>query len=197
VATERPGAPIEGGMSHALDRLVRVLEAGCMVLAATALCAIMLITVVDVMLRYVFDAPFSWSYTVVSQYLMVAAFFLSLSYTFREGGHMTLEIVMRRVRNPMVRNVVSAFGHAVAFILVAGILYAGVGRTWSAWVNAEVLPGVLPFPTWLSDVFVPVGCFVFELRLVYRVAREISAAIHGTPYVPLSPAPASSAGGAK
>lgn len=81
-----------------------------MVLASLSVLAIVCITVGDVGSRRLLQAPFAWSHDLITQYLLVAAFFLSLPYMARIGGHMSLDYLARRVRRPILRNLLSFFG---------------------------------------------------------------------------------------
>src|SRR3546814_15061757 len=57
------------------------LEDAAGILAAIVMFLIMVIATTDVMLRYVFNSPFSWSYDFNGLYLMTALFYLGLSGT--------------------------------------------------------------------------------------------------------------------
>lgn len=150
------------------DRWLRRLEQVAMFFVAAALFAMMMITVVDVVLRYAFNAPFSWAYDVIGNYLLVILFFLALSYTLREQGHIALDLVVRKIASVRARAAIALAGDLLALAFFIGILYEGVLTTRSAWINHYLLPGVMPLPTWLSHVFVPIGCAIIGLRVLYQ-----------------------------
>ncbi|HEY8710166.1 MAG TPA: TRAP transporter small permease subunit, partial [Burkholderiaceae bacterium] len=54
---------------------------------------LMLLAVADVALRYLFNAPLSWSYEMVSSYLMPGLFFLAVSHTLKAHGHVAVDIL--------------------------------------------------------------------------------------------------------
>ena len=60
-------------------RSISVVESLWAALASVCLFAIMVIVFLDVGLRYIFNSPLGWSYDVISLYLMVALFFLTVS----------------------------------------------------------------------------------------------------------------------
>jgi TRAP-type C4-dicarboxylate transport system permease small subunit len=150
------------------DRWLRRIEQVAMLLVAAALFSMMMITVVDVVLRYVFNAPFSWSYDVIGNYLLVVLFFLALSYTLREQGHIALDLVVRKIATVRARAALALIGDVLALALFVGILYEGAVTTHSDWVSHYLLPGVIPLPTWLAHVFVPIGCAIIVLRVLYQ-----------------------------
>ncbi|MEO7241868.1 MAG: TRAP transporter small permease subunit [Variovorax sp.] len=163
---EAPPAGSEAGWARAL----RGIENVAMGVVSLALFAIMVVTVVDVVRRYAFNAPLTWAYDVSGQYLMVAAFFLALSYTLRVDGHMKVDLLLVRVTSPLARDALVAVGDVLALVFFIALLVVSTQSTWTAWANAETLPGALPLPVWLSRMFVPLGTLILVLRLTYRVA---------------------------
>ncbi len=72
--------------STQLVRLLDRLENVAIVAAGLCLAVMMLVVTMDVVMRYGFNAPLGWVYDLVGKYLVVAAFFLAVSETFRRGG---------------------------------------------------------------------------------------------------------------
>ncbi|MGH8600679.1 MAG: TRAP transporter small permease [Burkholderiales bacterium] len=161
------------------DRWLRRIEQAAMLLVAAALFSMMMITVIDVVLRYVFNAPFSWSYDVIGNYLLVILFFLALSYTLREQGHIALDLAVRKIASVRARALLALVGDVLAFALFAGILYEGAVTTRSDWVSHYLLPGVIPLPTWLAHVFVPIGCAIIVLRVLYQALQHAACVATG------------------
>ena len=60
-----------------MDGIIAGIERLYRLVAATCLAAIMLIVAADVLLRYLFNAPLSWAFDLISLYLMAGVFFLS------------------------------------------------------------------------------------------------------------------------
>lgn len=136
--------------------------------ASICLFAIMVIVVVDVALRYLFNAPLGWSYDLISLYLMVALFFLALSVTQRDDHHVRVDIVFRHV-SPRVRHSMELVGYLLTAVVLAGIVYQGSVKFWISWQNNDVMAGAVPWPTWLGAAFVPLGVGLLLLRLVFSV----------------------------
>jgi TRAP-type C4-dicarboxylate transport system permease small subunit len=161
------------------DRWLRRIEQVAMLLVAAALFSMMMITVVDVVLRYAFNAPFSWSYDVIGNYLLVILFFLALSYTLREQGHIALDLVVRKIASVRARAALALIGDVLALAFFVGILYEGAVTTRSDWVNHYLLPGVVPLPTWLAHVFVPIGCGIIALRILHQLLLHAASLATG------------------
>jgi TRAP-type C4-dicarboxylate transport system permease small subunit len=156
-------------------RFLTRIEDALMVVVSIALAAIMLITVVDVVARYALSAPLGWAYDVITQYLLVAAFFLSLSYVMRIGGHMGLDFLVRRVASPPIRNVASLIGDLLTLAMGFGIFYGGLVIALAAWQGGDVITGAVNFPTWPSRILVPIGAGLFCLRMLHRMGRTLEA----------------------
>ncbi len=154
-------------------RLLRLAEDAAMVVVGACLFATMAITVLDVVMRYAFNAPLAFAYDLIGQYLLVAAFFLALAYTLRVDGHMNVDMLLLALKSGRARAVLRAVGDFLSLIFFIALFYAGYATTYDAWSHNEILTGALPLPIWLSQTFIPIGVALLILRLVYRVACDI------------------------
>lgn len=154
------------------------LENFCGALAAIGLGAIMAIVASDVALRYGLGRPWPWAYDFVSIYLTVATFYLALSRTLREHGHINVDILHSRLRMrtrhacDLVSNVL-----AVAFFTLLAVLTFRL--TILQYKDAEVISSYMDWPTWLSTVFVPVGVILLIARLLVNGVAHIRAIVTG------------------
>ena len=144
---------------------MRLLERISDWIASLAMFAAMSVLVADVVARYVFHSPFSWSYDLISRYLMPALFFFALASTLRRGQHVNIDVVYRRM-TPGWQRASLAAGALLSAALFAPIAYFGVVRFWSAWSSGENLYGGLPWPTWIFYSFVPIGMGLLVLGLL-------------------------------
>ncbi|MEO9136291.1 MAG: TRAP transporter small permease [Casimicrobiaceae bacterium] len=156
-----------------LARSVTAIENLAMFVVSVALFATMIITVIDVIMRYAFNAPLAWAYDIIGQYLLVAAFFLALSYTLREDGHMNVDIVPLALKSERTRVVLRMIGDMLSIVFFVTLLIASAGNAWSIWADGEVLTGVIPVPLWISRAFVTAGTAILVLRLLLRLAADV------------------------
>lgn len=163
-----------------LVRLLDRLENVAILAAGLCLLVMMLVVTLDVVMRYGFNAPLGWAYDLVAQYLMVAAFFLALSETFRRGGHVAVDL-FRSMMKPGVRRAVDIAGYVLTAPVLLAIVITGFETATRAYVRGEVITGVVSWPTWLSYVFVPIGIGLMLLRVVLHLA---DLALGGEGYVP-------------
>ena len=71
-------------------------------LGGWVLMALMVYTVADVVLRYLFNRPFSGSLE-VTEFAMSAIVFLGIAYCGWVGGHVAVDILERPLENPRLR----------------------------------------------------------------------------------------------
>ncbi len=152
-----------------LVRLLDRLENVTILAAGLCLLAMMLVVTVDVLMRYGFNAPLGWVYDFVGKYLIVAAFFLAVSETFRRGGHVAVDL-FRNMMKPGVRRVVDIVGYALTASVLLAMVVTGVETVERAYVRGEVITGVVSWPTWIYYVFLPVGIGLLLVRVVLHVA---------------------------
>lgn len=166
-----------------IEPALAAIEDICGALAAIGLGAIMLIVASDVGLRYVFNRPWSWAYDVVSIYLTVAIFYLALSRTFREHGHISVDVA-RRYMSPRVKHsldLLICVMSAVLFVLIAWIT---LRLTWSQYSGDDVISSVVDWPTWVSTVFVPVGTILIVVRLILTAVSHACFLVSGVETMP-------------
>lgn len=160
----------EAGWSGAAGRAIGLLERVYTAIAAVFLFCIMLIIVSDVTLRYVFNSPLRWAFDLISMYLMAGVFFLSLSDTLANNGHVNVDVLYRRAP-ARARRFMNSVGCVLALLVFAGIAYQGGRGTWESLASGEVLAGNIAWPVWMSRVFVPLGAGLLLLRLLISLFR--------------------------
>ncbi len=174
-------------MIAALHRAVAAVEHVASLLAAIVLFAVMLIVSADVAMRYVFNRPFGWAYDLISLYLMGALFYLALSATFAAGAHVSVDVVAGRLPAP-VRRVLQILIALVSAWLFATISRLGAERTVADYANGAAVSGEVLWPTWLSDVLVPIGCSLLTARLLLHALMHAASLLTGRDLLPLDPA---------
>lgn len=176
-----------GGLLDRAGRWLGRLDYTASTGAALALFAIMLIVFVDVVMRYFFNSPLSWSYDFVSIYLMGAAFFLSLSETLRRNHHVAVDILYLRL-SLRARRLWKLLGWSLSFALFGAIFLLAALTAWSRWAGDNVVAGAIPWPTWVPAAIAALGFLLLLARLALGVvalalalaaARPLDGAIAG------------------
>jgi TRAP-type C4-dicarboxylate transport system permease small subunit len=154
------------------------------VVAVILIASIMVIATADVAMRYVFNSPFSWTYDLISMYLMVALFYLVLSSTFADNGHIRVDLFSRHMP-PTVQRAFEILIDLSALGLFLMITYAGASRGLAAYQSQDVAAGYIPWPTWPSIAMVPIGAGLMVIRMLLHILAHAMTLVSGIEGVPL------------
>jgi TRAP-type C4-dicarboxylate transport system permease small subunit len=153
-------------------------------IAAAFMFAIMIIVFSDVVMRYVFNRPFSWAYDLISLYILAGVFFLSLSGTYAVNGHINVDILLPRFSIPIQR-LCAIVSNVVGLCIFIPIAWLGYQRALDNYISADVMAGAIPWPTWASAAFVPVGSGILALRLAVHLIANVASLLTGEDFLPL------------
>jgi TRAP-type C4-dicarboxylate transport system permease small subunit len=166
-------APFSG-----VARIIARVENVLVTLAAFAVLAIMLIVVVDVTMRYLFNAPLSWSFDLISNYLMGASFFFALSETLRRDHHVSVDILY--VHFPLkARRVCKMVSWILTSVLFAVMTWLAAKAAVERYISNDVVAGAIAWPTWIPAAIGAIGMAVMTARLVVGSLALILAVFAG------------------
>ena len=170
-----------------LDGLLRALgavEKAVSTIAAIFMFAIMIIVFSDVVMRYVFNKPFSWAYDLISLYIMAGVFFLSLSGTYAVNGHISVDILLPRF-SAAIQRLCIIISNLVGLAIFIPITWLGYQRALDNYISSDVLAGAIAWPTWASAALVPVGAGILALRLAVHLVANTASLMTGEDFLPL------------
>ena len=155
-------------------------------IAAVFMFAIMMIVFGDVIMRYVFNKPFSWAYDLISMYLMAGVFFLVLSEAYTSRAHVSVDILQQKFSPPMIRlsEIVTCIIGITVFSLIA---YLGLLRTIDSFQSSDVMAGAIPWPMWPSIGMVPFGAGLITVRLTAHLIGHVLSLLTGRAVIALPP----------
>ncbi len=159
-------------MFSTISRAFDLLEKFGMLLAGACLAAIMLIVTCDASFRYLFNAPLSWSFDVISLYLLTATIFFALSSTFKTGGHITIDF-LTQFMSPNVLRICTAICDLAMLPVLAFMQYTTAVEMFSAYVENRFNPGALPWPAWPSAALVVVGVGLLFVRVIIHAIQQL------------------------
>lgn len=162
-----------------LDRRLTWIEDALSLAAALIILGLMVFGTVNVIGRKIFNAPL-WGYVDLVSLFMVAFSFLAVSAMQRVGGHIRMELFVRRFRGRLLW-IVEFLGVLVAVFIMAVLVY----YSSTAFMRAVELGDSTidrEIPTWPSKMWVPIAFSVLIARLVLqawgylRLIRDPNAA---------------------
>jgi len=128
--------------------------------------ALMIYTVLDVILRYAFNRPFSGSFE-ITEFAMSAIVFLGIAYCGWVGGHVAVDVLQGALDNPRLRLV------PAVLTLIGGLLFAAI-----AWLTAEEalstmhrVSNMMRWPHYPFQLIVALGSAMYAIVLFIQTVR--------------------------
>ncbi len=163
-----------------LDRCLLRLDYLLAGAAAASVAIMMLLTSLDVGLRYALNSPLSWVYDVTMLYLLPAAFIFGFSFTLRSNNHINVDFFARWLPTPIrgYSSLITSLAAGAIFLYIT-IITAAVA--WDAWVANEVMFGTLNWPIWPSKLIIPLGMALLSLRCFHSVLCSLIPSVELDP----------------
>lgn len=98
-------------------------------------------------------------------YALAASTFLGLAYTFREGGHIRVTLLIQRF-SPVPRKVQEGSILVLSLALMSYLSYACSFMVYESYIYDEVSYGYVPVPLWIPQVPVAVGVIALTLAII-------------------------------
>ena len=156
-------------MSRIIGNLFARCEAVLVGSAVVATAVMMLLTSADAIGRYVFNAPIMGAYELTEKYLMVAAIFLGLSFTVREGIFIRVTFLVDRL--PLsLRRTLEFFSHLITIVFCLFIVYASGGQALRA-LSDDTTLSTVPVPIAPAYCLVPLGFLALLVMLLSDLPR--------------------------
>ena len=130
--------------------------------------ALMTYTVADVVLRKLFNRPFSGSIE-ITEFAMSAIVFLGIAWCGWLGGHVAVDILERPLENPRLRFV------PVILTFISGVLFAAIA--WltidEALSTASRVSNMMRWPHYPFQFIVALGSAMYALVLFVQCVRML------------------------
>jgi TRAP-type C4-dicarboxylate transport system permease small subunit len=156
-------------MTLNLNRLLDRIEDGLAVIAAgLLLCAVLMVSL-EVVARYFFNSPLSWTFE-VTEYFLLFIPCLGMGWLARHDGHVSIDIVTGRLPEPLR----SRLARVVALCVSAACLFVAVWgaiATWESYSKGARIEAILQTPQFLIYSAIPLGFFVCALEYARKALR--------------------------
>jgi len=146
------------------------------IVAMAVLVAMMLLTVSDVFLRYVFKKPILDSIH-LTEYMMVCVVFLALAWCEVNGKHVTVDLIVSRF-SPRIQAVFSSGTYLVELGLCSLITWQSFRETLAIkqLQKSSLLLGVPVYPFYFVLAF---GCAIFSLVMLTKLIHHLYKTVKG------------------
>jgi TRAP-type C4-dicarboxylate transport system permease small subunit len=152
-------------LHRAIDRAFSTLETAAAVLAGCIIFVVMVLVSADAILRRGLGQPLTFQLTLSESYLLVAMVMLSLAWGFRRGGTIQVRLLLDVLPKP-VADLIMRAGLGAAAIYMGVLAVLAWKPFYRAWVDNEIVMGVIDWPVAWSWIWVPLGCAMLAIRLV-------------------------------
>lgn len=143
--------------------------------SGAALTIAVLLYLFEVVSRYVFDAPTTWSGEIV-QYCLSAIIFLALPEITRQKAHIVIDIIPAALSGRAVAYLARANG--ILASLACGVA-GGIAalEAWKQFDRGLMTNAAHPIPRWLITAMIAIGLISAALHLLRNVfeCKEITA----------------------
>ena len=158
------------------DRYLKWLDVFLAAMAGAAILTMMAINGADVLMRYAFSNPLEWVYDLTIHYLLIAGFFLGLSYTLRLNYHISVDF-FAQIMNQHAYHAALAIGSLAASFVFFWVAWLGAEEAWTSWSNGDVLFGAVIWPIWPGKILIPLGMAPLALRSLHRALAHLCASL--------------------
>ena len=156
------------------DRSLAHFENFANLLAACAIFLLMVLGVVQIIGRTIFNAPVT-GYIDLVELSMASMAFLGAAYCQRLGAHIRMELLIGRFHGRTLW-LFEIFGTLVGLGILAVLIWFSAEHFWRAYTLGDTTIDA-EFPVWPSKLLVPVAFSIWWLRLLVQLWGSVRLAI--------------------
>ncbi len=175
----------DGSLLSRLDRYLFRLESWLALISGLAVFSLMLLAVVSVGGRNIFNQPLAGYVDWIEQVMPLIAF-MGISYVQRVGGHIRMDIVVGKISGRLlwVIEFITSLAMFILLILLVWGTFSHFLRSFDLtaplWSRDSSLD--IRLPLWPMKLLIPVAFSVLVMRLFLQLWGYASAIISGTKY---------------
>ncbi len=132
--------------------------------------AMMLTISFDVAMRYLFNAPTTWSFE-VNRYMLIMVVFMGGPWTLTAGGHVSVDLFTENMdsKKRVLLDIVTSI---MACIYMLMFTWESVVFTWDAWENAIRSTEYLAWPLWPIRIFLVIGGGLLSIQYMIKITED-------------------------
>ena len=133
----------------------------------------------DVIARVVFRSPLPGTMSVVSYYYMAVAAFMPLAFAEQKSAHISVEVLTERFP-PYVQRHLAGWLLLISAVVFLGLTVRTAQEAVTKWeIKASVVQGLESIPVWPTYFFLPIGCGLMFLVVLYKFVVYLLGASSG------------------
>lgn len=139
--------------------------------SAAAVAVMMVITVIDVLVRYLtpWNVPGSYSFVSLA---FVFVIYLGLALAQRENAHIAIDMLYARLLRP-VRRLIQGIQLLVLFSFFAALTWFTGVSAWENYAMGDTILGAIAVLTWPARIMIPIGLFFLSARLLNQLVMLV------------------------
>ena len=132
--------------------------------------AMMLTISFDVAMRYLFNAPTTWSFE-VNRYMLIMVVFMGGPWTLAAGGHVSVDLLTENMggKRKLILDIVTS---VMACVYMLMFTWESMVFTWDAWENAIRSTEYLAWPLWPIRIFLVVGSTMLSIQYMIKITED-------------------------
>jgi len=134
-------------------------------ISAITIFIMMMWIVIDVVLRSVFNAPISGTIEITGEYLLLIIVYLSISYTYKEGGHVSVELFENKFSGG-IKKVVKLFTNLLTIIVFVLLGIANFQKGLDYFASDIRTTSLLNYPLAPALMIISFGVFLLVINLI-------------------------------
>lgn len=135
--------------------------------SAAAVAAMMVITIADVIVRYLTPTNVPGSYEYVSL-LFVLVIYLGLAYAQRENSHIAIDALYSKLPR-RYRKLLQLFQLGTFLVFAAALTWYTASVTWDNYVFGDTILGAISVVTWPSRLTISIGFLFLSFRFLIQL----------------------------
>lgn len=152
---------------------VSKLVKGSGILGALLFLFVMGVTTYEVLMRYIFNSPTTWSLE-ISVILTLWGTFLGLAYTLQQGGHTSVDLVINRL-STRKRKTIRICIYLFMLLFCIFLTWTSLGPAIEAYFIKEVTQSYIRTPLFILMIPVPIGGILLILEIVRELFEKESS----------------------
>ena len=144
-----------------------VIPAGILLIATVAVVS------ANVIMRYGLGRSIAWAIE-VPEYALLFITFLGTAWLLRRGGHISIELVVSRLK-PEHQAVTSIISSIICAIISLTLTWYGIKVTWDHFQAGYRLTSPLGPPSFLIQSIIPVGSFLLFTQFLRMACEQLTA----------------------